>query len=127
MISGSASIRSYSRLNSGVLVALVLTASSAVAATSPAPAATDQAGIAATSADLTQTASEDKAPEAAKGRVRYKAGQDVNFEKLLIQGQLRKPTVTVVTGSVQQGGDGLLRIRKEFMDRVAADFGEEAP
>lgn len=59
-------------------------------------------------------------------KVRYKQGQDVNFEKLLIQGQLQKPSVTVVTGSVQQGGDGLLRIRKEFMDRISGDYGEES-
>jgi hypothetical protein len=61
----------------------------------------------------------------AKGKVRYKEGQAINFENLLIQGQLQKPNLTVVTGDVKQGGDGLLRIRKNFLDRMAEDFGED--
>lgn len=62
----------------------------------------------------------------ARGKVRYKQSDDVNFEKLLIEGQLQKPSVTVVTGTVKKGGDGLLRLRKNFLDRVARDFGEKA-
>jgi hypothetical protein len=60
------------------------------------------------------------------GKVHYKAGKDVNFEELLIQGQLKRPEVSVVTGNVRQGADGLLRLRENFLDRVAQDAGEEA-
>lgn len=60
------------------------------------------------------------------GKVRYSAGKDVNFEELLIQGQLKRPEVSVVTGNVQQGADGLLRLRENFLDRVTADSGEES-
>lgn len=59
-------------------------------------------------------------------KVHYKAGKDVNFEELLIQGQLKRPEVSVVTGNVHEGDDGLLRLRENFLDRVATDAGEEA-
>jgi hypothetical protein len=59
-------------------------------------------------------------------KIRYKQSDDINFEKLLIEGQLQKPSVTVVTGTVKKGGDGLLRMRKNFLDRVARDYGEKS-
>lgn len=57
--------------------------------------------------------------------VRYKKAKDVNFEELLIQGQLRRAEISVVTGDVSDGTDGLLRLRENFLDRVASDAGEE--
>ena len=57
--------------------------------------------------------------------IHYKSGKAVNFEELLIQGQLKRPEVSVVTGNVQEGADGLLRLRQNFLDRVSADAGEE--
>jgi hypothetical protein len=69
----------------------------------------------------------DEAPstvEPSTGKVKYKGGKDVNFEELLIQGQLQRPEITVVTGNSQEGTDGLLRLRDDFLDRVASDFGE---
>lgn len=65
------------------------------------------------------------APSAPEAKVKYKTGKDVSFDELLIQGQLQRPEVTVVTGDVDQGTDGLLRLRENFLDRVTADFGEE--
>ena len=59
-------------------------------------------------------------------KVSYKAGKDVNFEELLINGQLKRPEVTVVTGNQGQGTDGMLRLRENFIDRLAEDAGEEA-
>lgn len=64
--------------------------------------------------------------EAKKG-VRYRAGKDVNFEELLINGQIQRPEISVVTGNTAQGSDGLLRLRENFLDRVTIDFGEEIP
>ncbi len=66
---------------------------------------------------------EEAAPPA---KVHYSAGKDVNFEELLIQGQLKRPEVSVVTGNVKQGADGLLRLRENFLDRVTSDSGEES-
>ncbi len=60
-------------------------------------------------------------------KVTYKAGKDVNFEELLIKGELNRPEITVVTGQVDKGTDGLLKLRENFLDRVASDQGEEAP
>ena len=70
---------------------------------------------------------EDSAKEADGKGVRYKKGKDINFEELVIQGQLKRPEITVVTGNVGEGDDGLLRLRENFMDRIAEDVGEEIP
>ena len=60
-------------------------------------------------------------------KIKYKAGKDVNFEELLIQGQLKRPELSVVTGNTQPGSDGLLRLRENFIDRITTDVGEELP
>ncbi len=65
------------------------------------------------------------APATDSNKVKYRSGETVNFEELLIQGQLKRPEVAVVTGNTQQGADGLLRLRENFLDRVATDAGEE--
>lgn len=65
-------------------------------------------------------------PKTEPKSVKYKAGKDVNFEELLIQGQLKRPEITVVTGDASQGTDGLLRLRTNFLDRMASDIGEVA-
>ena len=61
-----------------------------------------------------------------QSKVRYRKGKDVNFDELLINGQLQRPEISVVTGEVGQGTDGLLRLRENFLDQVAIDFGEVA-
>lgn len=63
----------------------------------------------------------------ATGKVKYKSGKDIDFEELLIQGQLKRPEISVVTGDNKKGSDGLLRLRENFLDRVASDSGEEIP
>lgn len=70
---------------------------------------------------------EDAASTAPEGKVKYKSGKDINFEELLIQGQLKRPEIAVVTGNVDNSGDGLLRLRENFLDRIAIDNGEEIP
>ncbi len=62
---------------------------------------------------------------AAKASVKYKQQKDVNFEALLIQGQLKRPEVSVVTGNTPQGADGILRLRENFNDRIAAEIAQE--
>lgn len=72
---------------------------------------------------------EEKAPSpadvVAPTNVKYRAGKDVNFDELLINGQLKRPEIMVVTGNADQGTNGLLRLRENFIDRMAADFSEE--
>lgn len=62
---------------------------------------------------------------ASSGRIKYRSGKDVNFEELLIQGQLKRPEIMVVTGNTHQGTDGLLRLRENFLDKTTAEIGEE--
>jgi hypothetical protein len=81
-------------------------------------------GILASGATFAEESASENVPE--KG-VRYKKGKDINFEELVIQGQLKRPEISVVTGNVNEGDDGLLRLRENFMDRIAEDVGEEIP
>ena len=37
-----------------------------------------------------------KATEASAAKVKYKAGKEMNFEELIIQGQLKRPEISVV-------------------------------
>lgn len=66
-------------------------------------------------------------PAEAQSKVRYRKAKDVDFEALLLQGQIQRPDISVVTGDANGGTDGLLRLRENFLDRVAIDAGEEIP
>ena len=70
---------------------------------------------------------QDTADTAAKpdAHVKYKAGKEVDFEELLIQGRLKRPEITVVTGDAGDGTDGLLKLRENFVDRMSVDMAEE--
>lgn len=67
------------------------------------------------------------AGEAPVPSVKYKAGKDLNFEQLVIEGQLKRPELSVVTGDSDENGNGLLRLRENFVDRMAEAAGEDAP
>ncbi len=60
---------------------------------------------------------------AAEPKVQYREGKAVDFEQLLIQGELKRPEISVVTGDHEQSLDGLLRLRENFIDRIAQDAG----
>jgi len=60
-------------------------------------------------------------------QVKYKSGKEINFEELLIQGQLKRPELSVVTGDASGAGDGLVRLRENFVDKMTAAAGEENP
>ena len=67
-------------------------------------------------------------PEQPTGaKMRYKAGSTVNFEQLIIEGQLKRPELSVITGDDEEGYNGLLRLRENFNDRMIVDAGEEIP
>lgn len=59
--------------------------------------------------------------------VKYKSGKEMNFEQLVIEGQLKRPELSVVTGDSDENGNGLLRLRENFVDRMAEAAGQEAP
>lgn len=65
------------------------------------------------------------ADEPVKQGVKYKSGKEINFEQLVIEGQLKRPELSVVTGNSDENGNGLVRLRENFVDRMSADAGEE--
>ena len=61
-----------------------------------------------------------------KGKgVRYRKAKKINFEALLIEGQIKRPDIAVVTGNVGDDVDGLLRLRENFHDQMAIEAGED--
>lgn len=60
-----------------------------------------------------------------ESKIKYKAGKEIDFEQLLIQGQLKRPEIAVVTGNADQGVDGLLRLREDFLDHISVAQGQE--
>ncbi len=57
--------------------------------------------------------------------VKYKSGKELRFDELLIQGQMKRAEMSIVTGDPAELSDGLLRLRENFLDHAAADLGEE--
>lgn len=57
-------------------------------------------------------------------KVKYKSGKDIDFESLLIEGQNRRPEISVVTGNVGGDDNGLVKLREDFIDQMADDAGE---
>lgn len=51
--------------------------------------------------------------------------EDLQFGALLIQGEVQRPDIAIVTGDPGNDLDGLLRLRNDFNDLMAADAGEE--
>ena len=51
--------------------------------------------------------------------------KNIQFESLLIQGQVQRPDISIVTGDGGSDLDGLLRLRNDFIDLMAMDAGEE--
>ncbi len=66
-----------------------------------------------------------EAPEPASKAVKYKGAKDLNFDELLIEGALKRPELSVVTGDSDQDQTGLLRLRENFIDRMTVDASEE--
>ena len=60
-----------------------------------------------------------------ENKIRYKSSKEVNLKEILIQGKIDRPNLSVVTGSIANDNSGLLRLRKNFLDRISMDFGEE--
>jgi len=65
------------------------------------------------------------APATATSKVKYKSGRELRFDELLIQGQMKRAEMSIVTGDPSELSDGLLRLRENFLDHAAADLGEE--
>lgn len=62
--------------------------------------------------------------EAKPVKVKYKESGRIDFESLLIEGERKKPEMSVVTGNIGEKDNGLMVFRKDFEDMMANDFGE---
>ncbi len=78
-------------------------------------------------------AQEESAPQSpelskdAKVKVRYRKSGRIDFESLLIEGERKRPEMSVVTGNVGEKDSGLLKFRKDFLDMISNDLGEAIP
>lgn len=66
----------------------------------------------------------DVAKDKEQPKVRYSKGKKLDFESLLIEGQLKRPEISVVTGNSGDDDSGLLRLREDFADQMAVEAGE---
>ena len=57
-------------------------------------------------------------------KIKYKESGRIDFESLLIEGERKKPELSVVTGNTGEKDSGLMVFRKDFKDMMANDFGE---
>jgi len=58
-------------------------------------------------------------------QVKYRSGKEIRFDELLIQGQMKRAELSVVTGDPWEVSDGLLRLRENFLDHASLDLSEE--
>ena len=58
-------------------------------------------------------------------KLKYKKSDRIDFESLLIEGERKKPEMSVVTGNIGEKDSGLLKFRKNFNDLMANDLGEK--
>lgn len=114
----------------GISVAIVSLSGAAMAAgpakrpaKTAAAAATAEATDSTGEADGTKTAAE--VPPVKQKKIKYKAGKQVDFDKQTIQGELRRPEISVVTGNEKTTDNGILRLREDFVDRITAHAAEE--
>lgn len=75
--------------------------------------------VSAYSADETEVKDSAKA-----ANVKYKESGRIDFESLLIEGERKKPELSVVTGNIGEKDSGLMVYRSNFSDMMANDFGE---
>lgn len=56
-------------------------------------------------------------------KIRYRAPEEMNTSKSVVEGQLRRPELSVVTGDAIATRKGLLRLRTGFADRAVHESG----
>jgi hypothetical protein len=57
-------------------------------------------------------------------KVKYKKSKNIDFESLLIEGENKKPDMSIVTGNIGEKDLGLLKLRENFVDHMSNDAGE---
>ncbi len=57
-------------------------------------------------------------------KIKYKESGRIDFESLLIEGERKKPELSIVTGNVGESDSGLMIMRENFADTMMNEFGE---
>lgn len=57
--------------------------------------------------------------------VKYREGKKINFESLLIEGEKRKAAQATVTGNLGEDDFGLLKVKKDFIDKMELSNSQE--
>ena len=83
------------------------------------------AGLAASCCGIAAAWASQDADTQPVSQVKYRSGKEIQFDQLLIQGQMKRAEMSVVTGDQAEFSNGLLRLRDNFLDHAAADLGEE--
>ena len=55
---------------------------------------------------------------------KFRAPGSMSFDQQLVEGQIYRPDLSVVTGDRMEDSDGLLRLRQDFGDHAADEAGE---
>jgi len=63
--------------------------------------------------------------QASAKSLKYREGKKIDFESLLIEGENKKPQLSVVTGNLGERDLGLIKTRENFLDYMIDDAGEE--
>lgn len=58
-------------------------------------------------------------------KVRYKKRTQVDFSSQNIEGKIRRPETALIEASEAVGDQGVLRLRENFLDKIASFSGEE--
>ena len=83
------------------------------------------AGVSAFGSSLESLAQERLSNQSSVSQVKYRSGKEIRFDELLIQGQMKRAELSVVTGDSWETSDGLLRLRENFLDHASLDLSEE--
>lgn len=58
-------------------------------------------------------------------KIKYKQGKNHNFDSQVVEGQIYRPDLSVVTGDTDMSNMGVLRLRYNFADHLSLEVGEE--
>tara|TARA_B100001971_G_C18268046_1_gene596705 strand:- start:144144 stop:144422 length:279 start_codon:yes stop_codon:yes gene_type:complete len=75
-------------------------------------------------ASLSAVAANQEDADTAKN-IKYREGKKIDFESLLIEGENKKPQLSVVTGNLGERDLGLIKVRENFLDYMVNNAGEE--
>ncbi len=59
-------------------------------------------------------------------KTKYKKAKQESFDAQVVEGQVYRPDLSVVTGDTSLGGFGMLKLRNDFVDHAAAEGAGEA-